>query len=82
MFNLFEKCSQDSDHRQMYICRVCGALAVYNEYHGIYECRTCGENADISVVDGSKSAILLHEELAAANISLRLGLRPRMFASE
>jgi len=81
MFNIFEKCSQDSDHRQMYICRVCGALAVYNEYHGIYECRTCGENADISVVDGSKSAILLHEELAAANISLRLGLRPRMFAS-
>ena len=79
MFNLFEKTSTDSDGRKMHICRGCGALAVFNEYHNIYQCRTCGELADIATVDGSKSAILLHEELAAANIHMRLGLRPREF---
>jgi len=79
MLNLFEKTSTDSDGRKMHICRGCGALAVYNEYHSVYQCRTCGELADIATVDGSKSAILLHEELAAANIHVRLGLRPREF---
>lgn len=79
MLNLFEKTSTDSDGRKMHICRGCGALAVFNEYHNVYQCRTCGELADIATVDGSKSAILLHEELAAANIHIRLGLRPREF---
>jgi hypothetical protein len=63
----------------MHICRGCGAFAVFNEYHNVYQCRTCGELADLATVDGSKSAILLHEELAAANIHVRLGLRPREF---
>ena len=79
MLNLFEKTSTDSDGRKMHICRGCGAFAVFNEYHNIYQCRTCGELADLATVDGSKSAILLHEELAAANIHVRLGLRPREF---
>ena len=79
MLNLYEKTSQDSDGREMYVCRGCGSLAVYNEYRNIYVCRTCKDLADISVVDGSKSAILLHEELAGANIKFRLGLRPREF---
>jgi DNA-directed RNA polymerase II subunit RPB2 len=79
MMNLFEKCSTDSDGRTMYVCRGCAALAVYNEYHGIYQCRTCGEMADISAVDGTKTAILLHEELATASIRVKLGLRPREF---
>jgi len=79
MLNLFEKTNTDSDGRMMHVCRNCGALAVFNEYHNIYQCRTCTELADIAAVDGSKSAILLHEELAAANIHVRLGLRPREF---
>jgi len=79
MLNLFEKTSTDSDGRKMHICRGCGAFAVFNEYHNVYQCRTCGELADLATVDGSKSAILLHEELAAANIHIRLGLRPREF---
>jgi DNA-directed RNA polymerase beta subunit len=79
MLNLFEKMSTDSDGRKIHVCRGCGSLAVNNEYHGIYQCRTCGEMADISVVDSSKSALLLHEELAASNIRVRLGLRPREF---
>jgi hypothetical protein len=79
MLNLFEKTSQDSDGRVMHICRGCAALAAYNEYHGVYSCKNCGELADISAVDGSKSAVLFHEELAAANIRVRLGLRPRAF---
>ena len=79
MLNLFEKTSQDSDGRVMHICRGCAALAAYNEYHGVYSCKNCGELADIAAVDGSKSAVLFHEELAAANIRVRLGLRPRAF---
>jgi DNA-directed RNA polymerase beta subunit len=79
MLNLFEKTSLDSDGRKMHVCRGCGALAVYNEYHGVYQCRTCGELADIATVDGTKSAILFHEELAAANVHVRLGLRPHEF---
>ena len=79
MLNLFEKTNTDSDGRQMNVCRGCGSLAAFNEYHSVYQCRTCGEMADIATVDGSKAAILLHEELAAANIRVRLGLRPREF---
>jgi DNA-directed RNA polymerase beta subunit len=79
MLNLFEKTSTDSDGRIMYVCRGCCALAVHNEYHNVYQCRTCGELADISAVDSCKTAILLHEELAAASSRVRLGLRPREF---
>lgn len=79
MINLFEKTSQDSDGRIMHVCRGCSSLAAYNEYQQIYSCKTCGELADIAAVDSSKSAILFHEELAAANIRVRLGLRPRAF---
>ena len=79
MYNLFEKTSQDSDGRVMHICRGCSALAAYNEFQGVYNCKSCGELADIAAVDGSKSAILFHEELAAANITVRLGLRPRAY---
>jgi len=79
MLNLFEKTSQDSDGRVMHVCRGCAALAAYNEYHGVYSCKNCGELADIAAVNGSKSAVLFHEELAAANIRVRLGLRPRAF---
>jgi len=79
MMNLFEKRSTDSDGRTLYVCRGCTAFAVYNEYHGIYQCRTCGEMADISAVDGTKTATLFHEELAASGIRMRMGLRPRSF---
>jgi DNA-directed RNA polymerase beta subunit len=79
MLNLHEKVSADSDGRLMHVCRGCGAFAAFNEYHGVYACRACGDLADIAAVDGSKSAALLHEELAAANVRVRLGLRPRLF---
>jgi hypothetical protein len=45
----------------------------------VYRCNTCGEMADIAAVDSTKTAILLHEELAASNIRVRLGLKPRAF---
>ena len=79
MFNLYEKTHLDSDGRVMYVCRMCGNLAIYNEYQKIYQCRTCNELADISVVESSKTAILLYEELAASNINVCLGLQPREF---
>jgi DNA-directed RNA polymerase II subunit RPB2 len=80
MLNLFEKTSTDSDGRALYVCRGCGHYGVYNEFQGnLYVCRRCGEMADIARVDGSKSAALFHEELAAASIRVRFGLRPREF---
>jgi DNA-directed RNA polymerase subunit B len=79
MLNLFEKIGTDSDFRPMHVCRGCGLLAAYNAFHGVYMCRTCGEMADIATLDSSKTAILLLEELAAANIRVRLGLRPREY---
>lgn len=79
MLNLHEKITTDSDARPLHVCRGCGSPALYNEYHSIYACRQCKELADISVVDSAKSATLMREELAASNIQMRLGLRPREF---
>ena len=79
MFNLYEKTHIDSDGRVIYVCRMCGNLAIYNEYQKIYQCRTCNELADISAVESSKTAILLYEELAASNVNVCLGLQPREF---
>jgi len=79
MLNMYEKLSTDSDGRIIYICRNCGNFAVYNEYRNIYICKVCEEYADIAAVDGSKTAILFAEELAASNISMRYGITPREF---
>ena len=79
LLNLQRKASVDSDGRKMHVCRGCGSLAVYNEYQNIYLCRLCGDLADIAEVDGSKSAVLMHEELAASCIRVQLGLAPREF---
>jgi DNA-directed RNA polymerase beta subunit len=76
MINMFEKTMTDSDGRKAHICRGCSQFAVYNEFHGIYSCRTCGELANIATVDSCKAAILFHEEIAAANIRMRMGLKP------
>lgn len=79
MLNMYEKLSTDSDGRVVYICRNCGNYAVHNEYRNIYICKVCEEYADITAVDGSKTAILFAEELAASNISMRYGITPREF---
>jgi DNA-directed RNA polymerase beta subunit len=79
--NLYEKISTDSDGRVMHICRRCGSFATYNEYHNIYDCKGCGQMADIYAIDGSKTAVLFHEELAACGIKVGFGLRPFMFES-
>lgn len=79
MLNMYEKVSTDSDGRLMHICRNCGNFAVLNEYRNIYICKICEEYADITSVDSSKTAILLAEELAAANISMKYGVTPREF---
>jgi len=71
-FNLHEKLWTDSSWREGAVCRGCGAFAVY-------KCTRCGELADLAVVDTTKAALLFHEEMAAANVRVRLGLRPREF---
>lgn len=79
MLNMYEKVSTDSDGRVMHICRNCGNFAVLNEHRNIYICKICNEYADIIGVDSSKSAMLLAQELAAANIGMRYVVTPREF---
>jgi len=77
MLNHYEKTTIDSDGRIAHVCRLCGLIATFNEYKNIYQCRICGEQADLSTIDTTKSGILIHEELAASNISTTLGLQAR-----
>ena len=79
MLNMYEKLSTDSDGRTIYVCRRCGNFAVYNEYRNIYICKVCDENADISAINSSKTAVLFAEELAASNINIKYGLTPREY---
>jgi DNA-directed RNA polymerase beta subunit len=80
-FNMYEKKSIDSDGRIVHICRNCGEVGIYNEYKNIYECKRCEEYADISAVESSKTASLLREELAGANIKLQTNLKPREYTT-
>jgi DNA-directed RNA polymerase beta subunit len=79
MANSYENSSEHSDGRVMDVCRGCGDLAIRNERSGIYACRLCKENADITSVETRKTAVVLMEELAAANVKIQLGLSPREF---
>ena len=82
LLNLYEKSHSDADGRTVHVCRGCGALAAFNPAHGVYSCRGCGELADIAAVESTKSAVLFHEELAASNVRMTLGLRPREFEDD
>jgi DNA-directed RNA polymerase beta subunit len=79
MRTLFEKVSTDSDGRTVVVCRGCGGPGVFNGFRRIFACRTCGDLADLAEVESCKSATLLLEELAASNIQMLRGLRPRAF---
>ncbi len=79
MFEMFKKFFTDSGGRIAHICRTCGHPAVSNERYRVYSCRTCGEAADICPITTTKAAIVFGQELAAANIRCRVGLRPRAF---
>jgi DNA-directed RNA polymerase beta subunit len=79
MMSMYEKYSEDSDGRTLYVCRGCGNHAACNETYNVYKCRICGEAADIAAVESAKSSIVFQEELAAANIRVKLGLKPREF---
>ncbi len=79
MMSMFEKFNEDSDGRILYVCRACGGHAACNEAAGVYRCKVCGEAADIAAIESAKSAIVFAEELAASNIHMKLGLRPREY---
>jgi DNA-directed RNA polymerase beta subunit len=79
MMSYFEKHSIDSDGRDYYRCRTCGGPAIYNDFMNIFLCQVCKEFADIAVISTSKSANLTLEELAGANIIIKLILEPRKF---
>lgn len=74
-----EKLTEDSDGRTAYVCRGCGDAAICNPHDEVYRCLNCGEYADIAAVETRKSAIVFREELDAANVKMRMGLRPREF---
>jgi DNA-directed RNA polymerase beta subunit len=79
MFNLYEKHHLDSDGRQLYVCRTCGSMAVYNEKYSIYQCKICNEYANIVAIESTKSAHLFMEELAASNVGMTFGMKRLTF---
>jgi len=79
MMNLHEKTSLDSDGRTEYVCRTCGRQGIYNSRAGIYRCRWCGELANIVGIPSGKASGVFRQEVQAANISVRLGVRPPEF---
>jgi DNA-directed RNA polymerase beta subunit len=72
MSTLFEEFYLDSDHRPMYICRSCDTIAIYNANQSRYRCKTCGDGADICSMDSSKTSMLFLQELAMANIRVKI----------
>lgn len=82
MMSLTEKMFLDSDGQKQFLCRTCGAPAIYNAHQGIYRCTTCGEAADIGSVDSCKASIVFQHEMRAANVKVTLGVRPREFEEQ
>ena len=79
LMTTYEKWAMDSDRMLMYVCRRCGFPAVFNARENLYRCRLCKDHADIAEIETTRGSIVHQHELAAANIKMRLGLRPREF---
>lgn len=76
---LREKFHDDSDGRQVPICRGCDRIAIYNARETAYGCPRCGELADIAVCDTSKASIVAMQEMMACGVDLRMEVEPRRY---
>lgn len=75
--NMFEKKNTDSNGVPAAVCRSCGAFGICNERINLYECVNCKNLAELQLVETTKSSLLFIDNLAGANIDVRIGLEPR-----
>lgn len=77
--NITEKCMEDSDGCELYLCRNCGRLAIYNREMSIYICKTCASNADIARVGSTTSTLVRNHELESSGIGVQMFPKPYEF---
>ena len=73
---LNEKTRVDSDRAEVYICRVCGQHAIYNEGAGRYRCTRCRDAAAIVAVESTWAADLFSKELESARFKVEYEMEP------
>jgi DNA-directed RNA polymerase II subunit RPB2 len=61
-----------SDKFSMYICKLCGSIAIHNDIIHSHLCRSCQNTTDFALVHIPYATKLLFQELAVMNISTRL----------
>ena len=61
-----------SDYFEIYICKLCGLIAAYNNEKHIHHCHTCNNRTDFSLVALPYACKLLFQELITMNIAPRL----------
>ena len=61
-----------SDAYEVFICDLCGFLAVANKKQNIFECKNCENNISISLIRIPYACKLLFQELMAMAISPRI----------
>lgn len=61
-----------SDAFSVYVCKLCGMIASYNDDKHIHHCRTCDNRVDFDYVEIPYACKLLFQELITMNIAPRI----------
>jgi len=61
-----------SDKFQVYVCRKCGLMSIYNDKTHIHLCKTCDNRIDFALVRIPYACKLLFQELTTMNIVPRI----------
>jgi DNA-directed RNA polymerase II subunit RPB2 len=61
-----------SDAFSVYVCKLCGMIASYNDEKHIHHCRTCDNRVDFDYVEIPYACKLLFQELITMNIAPRI----------
>ena len=69
---LKDRLMDQSDAYEVFICDLCGFLAVANKKQNIFECKNCENNISISLIRIPYACKLLFQELMAMAISPRI----------
>lgn len=77
--SFYEEFYLDSDKKQIYICRNCNEMAIYNEHTGRYRCKQCIDRADICTIDSSKTSLYFLQQMYMSGIKIKLYPEGRMF---
>ena len=61
-----------SDKYQVFVCKMCGLIASYNDELHIHHCRTCDNRVDFAYVEIPYACKLLFQELTTMNVVPRI----------